>query len=405
MANKLILCATPSGQPLAEKVCRELNTIVSREMGLLKGSKQGTVDEDSFRRLSVMTDIYYREFGDSSIRVWPSKLTSFANTEVKPVFSKSLRGADVFLIHHSYEPQTSPEEVLMRIETAKTPDEKVALLRTFKAERRVPENDMLAQMYIDALKRDCKAHSVFLISPYFGNSRQDHRRGREGLTSRTQMRAFEKGGVDGMLFFDLHSQTLVGVSEAPMDNIHPTAYLVNEFKRLFPNYTDEFVLVAPDAGAAKRTEYVADHYISLPLVIGIKKRDYTTENKVENVEVSDPHLVEGKYALIIDDIVDTAGTVQKLVDKLCTQYGCKGAVIIASHSILSGDGIARIDEMHRNGSLLMFITTDSVPRSEQFAAERPWYKEVSISPVIAKAIYNIWMNNSVSDVYLEDGAV
>ena len=97
---------------------------------------------------------------------------------------------------------------------------------------------------------------VFLISLYFANSRQDHRRSREGLTSRTQVKAFEKCGTDAFFFCDLHSQGTAGLSESHIDNFHPTPYLMQRFKELFPEYASEFVLVSPDAGAATHGAHI-----------------------------------------------------------------------------------------------------------------------------------------------------
>lgn len=401
MPRKLVICATPSGKPLARKVCRKLTEHLESEFNRLKDAKPHSPEYYLFSKIAWTLEMNRRELGDRSFSPWPVYIVNFSSSEMKPVIKKSVRGADVFLIHHSYEPLTSPEEILTLIENAKSVQEKIKLLKKFKMERRVPENDMIAEMLIDALKRDCMAHRLTLILPYFANSRQDHRRGREGLTSRTQIKAFERCGVDSFLFVDLHSQSTAAISESHTDNMYHTSCLTSYFKEMFPDYKEKFVLVSPDPSAGKRVEYIAKNYIPIPFVICYKSRDYTKPNTVAGTHITEPKKVKDKHPLIVDDIVDTSGSVSGLIDILHGELHAQPAVIIATHALLSGSAIKRLDTAYKEGKLLRLITTDSVPRSQEFKEKYPWYVEVSLAPIIAEAIYTLYTDQPVSNVYLD----
>ncbi len=401
MPRKLVVCSTPSGRPLADKVCRKLTDLFKSEFDRFKDATPHAPEYYLFSRIAWALEMNRRELGGMSFKPWPIDIVTFSSSEIKPIIKKSVRGAEVYLIHHSYEPQTSPSEMLSLIERAETAEEKIALLKKFKDERRVPENDMIAEMLIDAIKRDCMARKVILILPYFANSRQDHRRGREGLTSRTQIKAFERCGVDSFLFIDLHSQSTAAVSESHTDNMYHTSSLTSYFKEMFPDYKDKFVLVSPDPSAGKRVEYIAKKYVNIPFVICYKSRDYTKSNVVSSTNITDPAKVSGKHPLIVDDIVDTSGSVHGLIHKLHDELGSRPAVIIATHALLSGPAIERLNTLYKQNKLLRLITTDSVPRSEEFRARYPWYVEVSLAPVIAEAIYTLYTDQPVSNVYLD----
>ncbi|MCX8200311.1 MAG: ribose-phosphate diphosphokinase, partial [Candidatus Micrarchaeota archaeon] len=243
---------------------------------------------------------------------------------------------------------------------------------------------------------------VCLISPFYGNARQDHRRTREGLTARTQITLFEAVGVDSFFFVDLHSQSIVGFTRKHADNVYPTSELVNEFKQQFPDYLNSFVMIPPDAGAFKRSEHIGKKYTHLRLSPALKIRDYTTSSKVDMIIVTEPSLVAGKNVVIFEDIVDTAGTITTLISELCEKYYCKGAVVVAPHLLLSDKGLENIDCLYNKGYLLKLITTDSVPRPPEFAKYHPWYDAVSLAPKLAIIIYNMYMKQGVGDVHMQD---
>lgn len=402
MFKKLVLCSTPSGKPLAEKTSRELTKLFERERKKLEASQKGSFQQHQLNTLELVREYNLRQFGTPDFMLWPLEIKHFCSGEIKPIVKSSVRGADVFLFHHSYEPQALPSEAAKMFLAARDMQAMQEIYVKLAAQRSVLENDKIAEMCIDALKKDCMASRVILISPFFSNSRQDHRRGREGLTLRTQVRLFDCCGVDAYYTIDLHSQATIGLSEKHMDNVHPTQYLVERFKKAYPHFRSSFVLVSPDAGATKRIHYIADKFIDLPIIAGDKERDYARQNAVGKVNVGSSGVARGKYALIVDDMVDTAGSVNMLIRALHKDEGIAGAVVICSHALLSGPAIEYLDTLYSEGLLLKLITTDSVPRPPSFAEAHPWYDEISLSPVIARYIYNMYMNEPVEDVYLKD---
>ncbi|MEM0438150.1 MAG: ribose-phosphate diphosphokinase [Candidatus Micrarchaeia archaeon] len=402
MFKKLVLCSTPSGRPLAEKASRELTMLFEKEHKKLEASQESPLQQHQLNTLELVRESNLRQFGAPEFMLWPLDVKQFSSGEIKPVVKSSVRGADVFLFHHSYEPGMLPSDAARLFLAARDMQAVQEIYIKLAGERSVLENDKIAEMCIDALKKDCMASRVILISPFFSNSRQDHRRGREGLTLRTQVRLFDCCGVDAYYTVDLHSQAAIGLSERHMDNVHPTQYLVERFKKLYPDFKSKFVLVSPDAGATKRIHYIADKFIDLPIIAGDKERDYARQNAVDRVNVGGTGLARDKYALIIDDMVDTAGSISVLMRALRENEGIRGAVVMCSHALLSGPAIERLDALYSEGLLLKLIATDSVPRPSSFAEAHPWYDEISLAPVIARYIYNMYMNEPVEDVYLKD---
>jgi len=136
--------------------------------------------------------------------------------------------------------------------------------------------------------------------------------------------------------------------------------------------------------------------------MGTKSRDYAGVNTVNNARVGNLPAARGKFLLLVDDIAYTCGTVEKIIRVMADKEDIKGVVVVVSHALLSGNGVSVLDGLYKEGLLLNFITTDSVPRRPEFADAHPWYVEVSLSPRIARYVYSMYMDRSVSDVHLED---
>ncbi len=402
MTKKLVICATPSAESLGKKVCTELSKITDREFRKFKDAGEFTLERQVFTIISHLSQYNTRQFGKEDFELWPVMADYFKSGEMKPMIKASVRGAEVFLIHYSFIPQTPLELRAKLLDEAKTFEERFELVKAFAKEIRPMENDHTAEFYIDALKTDGSADRVCLLSPFYGNARQDHRRTREGLTARTQMTLYEAVGTDSFFFVDLHSQSIVGFTRKHADNVYPTAEMVARFSQLFPDYKNDFVMIPPDAGAFKRSEHIGKNYTQLRLSPALKVRDYSTVNKVDMIIVTEPSLVVGRHVVIFEDIVDTAGTVTLLITDLCEKYHCKGVVVVAPHMLLSEKGVQRIDDLYKNGYLLKLITTDSVPRSPEFEAQHPWYDSVSLAPKLANIIYNMYMKQGIGDVHLQD---
>jgi len=423
--EKLIIAATSSGQELGKKVCKSLDKIVADEFIKLGVSERyqiptwDVLKQKRFDDLTVLRAFNRREFGDERFHLWPIERINFASTEFKIVIGESVRGADVYLLHNSFEPYTLSFQIghtLMKFikehenlfDDSKAQSEFIAILEKWHAERSVAENDMELLFTISALKQDACAKKVTVFNPQLSNQRQDYRRKREGINVRDFIHFVAESGADELIMFDVHSiSTLACSRDIKLDNIFPTQDMIRAFINEFPDYKDTFVIVAPDAGAAKKCEHFSKK-LGVPVYIASKVRDYEGVNKVNKVILPYPReLLDGKYALVIDDMVDTAGTLIK-VHKACKDMGMKGTAVIVTHFLANYNQKERLnpihefDKMYKKGELLYVFTTDTITRPSTFAEKHRWYKEISQAPSIAQIIFSMHFRESVKKAHLDE---
>ena len=238
---------------------------------------------------------------------------------------------------------------------------------------------------IDALKR-ASAARITVVVPYYGYARQDRKdRPRVAISAKLVADLLTTAGANRALFVDLHAAQIQGFFNIPVDHLFASPVLVSYFReRNLPNLT----VVSPDAGGVERARFFAQK-IGAPLAIVDKRRTDINVTEVMHV-IGD---VKGKTCLIIDDIIDTAGTLVKTVDALYAN-GAANVHACASHAVLSGPAVERI----ANSRLEEVIVTDSVPLREA-GQKLEKIKVVSVAGLVAAAIENIHLETSVSTLF------
>ena len=238
---------------------------------------------------------------------------------------------------------------------------------------------------IDALKR-ASAGRITVVIPYYGYARQDRKdRPRVAITSKLVADLLTTAGANRALLVDLHAAQIQGFFNIPVDHMFASPVQVSYFRELnLPNLT----VVSPDAGGVERARFFAKK-LEVPLAIVDKRRTDINVTEVMNV-IGD---VEGRTCLILDDIIDTAGTLVKTVDALLEQ-GAEKVYACASHPVLSGPAVERI----ATSRLEELVVTNSIPLRED-ALRVPKIKVLSIAGLLGRTIESIHMETSVSTLF------
>src|ERR1039457_2546502 len=281
------------------------------------------------------------------------KIQRFADGEVYFQLLENVRGVDVFVVQPTCYP--------------------------------VDQHLVELLVMIDALKR-ASAARITVVVPYYGYARQDRKdRPRVAISAKLIADLLTTAGANRALFVDLHAAQIQGFFNIPVDHLYASPVLVSYFRELnLPNLT----VVSPDAGGVERARFFAQK-VGAPLAIVDKRRTDMNVTEVMHV-IGD---VKGRSCLILDDIVDTAGTLVKTVDAL---YAA-GAVTVyagASHAVLSGPAIDRIAASR----LEQLVVTNSIPLREA-AQKLPKIKVLSIAGLLGAAIESIHMETSVSTLF------
>ena len=288
-----------------------------------------------------------------SVPLGETRLQRFSDGEVHFQLLENVRGVDVFLI----QPTCFP----------------------------VDQNVMELLIMMDALKR-ASAGRITVVMPYYGYARQDRKdRPRVAITSKLVADLLTTAGANRALLIDLHAAQIQGFFNIPVDHLFASPVLVGYFRDLnLPNLT----VVSPDAGGVERARFFAKK-LDVPLAIVDKRRTDINVTEVMNV-IGD---VRGRTCLILDDIVDTAGTLIKTAEALLEQ-GADKVYACASHAVLSGPAVERIE----NSRIEQFIVTNSIPLSEA-AQKVAKIKVLSVAGLIGRAIESIHMETSVSMLF------
>ena len=250
-----------------------------------------------------------------------------------------------------------------------------------------PTDQHLMELLImqDALRR-ASAGRITVVVPYYGYARQDRKdRPRVAITSKLVADLLVTAGANRALFVDLHAAQIQGFFNIPVDHLFASPVLVGYFRDLnLPNLT----VVSPDAGGVERARFFAKK-LEVPLAIVDKRRTDINVTEVMNV-IGD---VRGRTCLILDDIVDTAGTLVKTAEALLEQ-GAEAVYACASHAVLSGPAVERI----QNSSLKQLVVTDTIPLTDAAKAVDK-IKVLSIAGLLGRAIESIHMETSVSTLF------
>lgn len=254
-----------------------------------------------------------------------------------------------------------------------------------------PTNDNLMELLIiaDALRRS-SASRITAVIPYYGYARQDRRprSQRVPISAKLVADMIQTAGINRVLTVDLHADQIQGFFNIPVDNIYASPILLGDiWRQVYPNK----VVVSPDVGGVVRARALAKRLGDADLAIIDKRRPKANESQVMHI-IGD---VRGKTAIIVDDIVDTAGTLCQAAGAL-KEHGAERVLAYITHPVLSGKAIDKISA----SALDELVVTDSIPLGED-AAACPQIRQVSIAELLAESIRRISNDESVSELFVE----
>lgn len=280
------------------------------------------------------------------------EVTHFSDGEINVNIGETVRGLDVYII----QPTCSP----------------------------VNDNLMETLILIDACKR-ASAGRINAVIPYYGYARQDRKtKSREPITAKLVADLLTVAGADRVISMDLHAGQIQGYFDIPVDHLTAVQILSNHFKETVGPDT---VVVSPDLGGVTRVRNFAN-VLDLPIAIIEKRRPKANVSEVMNV-IGD---IEGKDCILVDDIIDTAGTICQAAEAL-KKFGAKKIYGCATHGVLSGPAIERLE----NSVMEKFVITDTIPLVESYSGDK--IEVVTVAEMFAEAIRRINTNESVSIIF------
>jgi len=280
---------------------------------------------------------------------------TFSDGEIWVQITENVRGADVFVIQPTCPP----------------------------ADRHLMELILM----IDALKR-ASADRITAVMPYYGYARQDRKdRPRVPISAKVIASMLERAGADRLLTLDLHAAQIQGFFDIPVDHLFSAPVMIEYVKKNFD--LSRLIVVSPDAGGVERARAFAKR-LDAPLAIIDKRRERPNESDVMNI-IGD---VKGLDCLLVDDLIDTAGTLGKS-SKALLEAGAASVTACATHPILSGPAISNIEK----SALREVIVSDSIPLREE-ARSCARIRVLSVAPLLAKAIQSIHEATSVSSLFV-----
>jgi len=252
-----------------------------------------------------------------------------------------------------------------------------------------PANDNLMELLIciDALRR-ASAKRITAVVPYFGYARQDRKPGpRTPISAKLVANLITEAGADRMLAVDLHAGQIQGFFDIPTDNLYAAPVMAADIQARYGD--QDLMVVSPDVGGVVRARALAKRLDNAPLAIVDKRRDRPGESEVMNI-IGD---VSGRHCILIDDIVDSGGTLCNAAEALL-QNGAKSVAAYITHGVLSGGAVARID----GSSLKELVITDSI-RPTEAAEKSSRIRVLTIAPLVGEAIRRIADESSVSSLF------
>lgn len=253
-----------------------------------------------------------------------------------------------------------------------------------------PANDNLMELLIitDALRRS-SAGRITAVMPYFGYARQDRRtKARTPITAKLVANMMVEAGIERVLTLDLHATQIQGFFDIPVDNLYASPVFALDIKHHFKEGFEDIMVVSPDVGGVARARELAKR-IDAPLSIVDKRR----EKAGEVAEMTVIGNIEGKKCIIVDDLVDTAGTLCKAAE-LLLEHGAAEVHAYISHGVLSGPAVERLTA----SKLSSLVITDSIEATDAVKACKN-IRIVPTAPLFAQAIINTWNGTSVSSLF------
>jgi ribose-phosphate pyrophosphokinase len=251
-----------------------------------------------------------------------------------------------------------------------------------------PVNENLVELLIiiDALRR-ASAGRITAVIPYFGYARQDRKaKARDPISARLVANIITVAGADRILTMDLHAPQIQGFFDIPVDHLMGGMALADHFARTLKDL-GSVVAVSPDAGGANRTRYFAE-YLDVPIAITDKRRPRQNESEIIGVLGE----VKGKRCIIVDDIIDTGGTLTNTAQAL-KDMGAEEIYAMCTHGIFSGSAIRRIED----SCLISVATLNTIPMAE--SRRSPKITQLSVSNLFAEGIERIYGNKSISTLF------
>jgi len=290
------------------------------------------------------------------IPLTPTSAYDFANGEIFVRFEESVRGCDAFVIQSHSTP--------------------------------INKQIMEQLIMIDALKR-ASAKRITVVAPFYAYARQDKKsRGREPITARLMADLFKAAGADRLMVVDLHTSQIQGFFDGPVDHLFALPMLANYVGSKVDR--SMLTIVSPDSGRVRVAERWSELLGGCPIAFIHKTRDPLVPNEaVVGKVVGD---VTGRTCVVIDDMIDTAGTITKAVDALF-EGGAKDVIIAATHAVFSGPAAERL----RDSRAVEVVVTDSLPLAEDQKFEK--LTVLSIAPLLARAIREVFEDGSVTSLF------
>lgn len=290
--------------------------------------------------------------------VGKSEVTSFADGEIAVSINESVRGSDVFVVQSTCNP--------------------------------VNNNIMELLIMIDAFKR-ASAGRITAVIPYFGYARQDRKaKARDPISAKLVADIITAAGADRVLTMDLHAPQIQGFFNIPVDHLLGTPLLAPYFGGKFKDcLAEEVVVVSPDLGSVTRARKFAER-LEIPIAIVDKRRPKANVSEVMNI-IGD---VSGKKALIVDDLIDTAGTLCHAAEALIEKGGAKEVYACATHAVLSNPAVERIAA----SPIQELVLLDTIPLPPEKKINK--IKVLPVSPVFAEAIERIYEDKPVSPLFV-----
>jgi ribose-phosphate pyrophosphokinase len=279
-----------------------------------------------------------------------SVVFNFSDGEYQPGYEETVRGKFVFIVQSTFQPTDNLFELLLMIDAA----------------------------------RRASAYKVVAVIPYFGFARQDRKdRPRVAIGAKLIADILTAAGVDRVITMDLHADQIQGFFNIPVDHLYASAVFIPYIKSL---ELDNISIASPDTGGTKRANAYAT-FLKTEMVIGYKLRERA--NEVSEMKIIGN--VEGKNVILVDDIIDTAGTIVKAADVL-TEKGAKSVRAIITHPVLSGPAYERIE----NSQLSELIVSDTIPLKKESSK----IKVLTVSNLFAEVIQKIYNYQSISSSFL-----
>jgi ribose-phosphate pyrophosphokinase len=290
------------------------------------------------------------------VTVTPQAAYDFANGEIFVRYNESVRGCDAFVIQsHCH-----------------------------------PLNDAIMEqlVMVDALKRG-SAKRITVVMPFYGYARQDKKhKGREPISARLMADLFKTAGADRILTVDLHTDQIQGFFDGPVDHLLAQTVLSDYIRETYKE--ENITVVSPDSGRVRVAEKWADNLGGTPLAFIHKTRDPHKPNQVvANRVVGD---VENRLCVLVDDMIDTGGTITKATEQLL-ESGAKDVIIAATHGVLSGPARDRL----ANCGAKEVVLTNTLPIEDE--KRFPTLKVLSIAPLVAEAIHQVFEDGSVTSLF------